>query len=245
MSSPPRRSTATTRTVPVLAPGLGRTADRAAVGLCPRRPAVLRPRRRRRPPISTVPTAAASTRRPIWRSFTGFLQADGYAGFEALYESGPDQAWPDHRSRLLGALPPEVLRRVGSDEIAGRQGGARPDRRDSTPSRTRPGSPLPPSGWHIARETAPLLDAFFAWAGATVVKLSARSELAEAFRYTIKRREALTRFVTDGRLEADNNIAENAMRGIALGRNYPHLRVMCSSPRRHRVRRSAGLHVCH
>ena len=40
-------------------------------------------------------------------------------------------------------------------------------------------------------------------------------------RYTIKRREALTRFVTDGRLEADNNIAENAMRKIALGRrNY-------------------------
>ncbi len=70
-------------------------------------------------------------------------------------------------------------------------------------------------------ETAALLDAFFIWADATVTKLSAKSALAEAFRYTIKRREALTRFVTDGRLEADNNIAENAMRGIALGRkNY-------------------------
>ena len=34
-------------------------------------------------------------------------------------------------------------------------------------------------------------------------------------------REALSRFLTDGRLEADNNIAENAIRGIALGRkNY-------------------------
>ena len=54
-----------------------------------------------------------------------------------------------------------------------------------------------------------------------MAKLSAKSELAEAFRYTIKRRDALTRFVTDGRLEVDNNIAENAMRGIALGRkNY-------------------------
>ena len=37
----------------------------------------------------------------------------------------------------------------------------------------------------------------------------------------IERREALTRFVTDGRLEVDNNVAENAMRCIALGRkNY-------------------------
>jgi transposase len=71
------------------------------------------------------------------------------------------------------------------------------------------------------KATAPLLDAFFDWAKATEGKLSAKSELAAAFRYILKRREALTRFVTDGRLEADNNIAENAMRKIALGRrNY-------------------------
>lgn len=35
------------------------------------------------------------------------------------------------------------------------------------------------------------------------------------------RRVALSRFLDDGGLEADNNIAENALRGIALGRkNY-------------------------
>ena len=64
----------------------------------------------------------------------------------------------------------------------------------------------------------PLLDAFFVWAQTTERKLSARSALAEALRYTIKRRTALTRYATDARLEPDNNIAENAMRGIALGR---------------------------
>ena len=66
--------------------------------------------------------------------------------------------------------------------------------------------------------TVPLLDAFFTWAQAAERKLSARSELAEALRYIIKRRTALTRFATDPRLEADNNIAENAIRCIALGR---------------------------
>jgi hypothetical protein len=71
------------------------------------------------------------------------------------------------------------------------------------------------------RELASLLDAFFAWAHATVAKLSAKANLAEAFRYAISRREALSRFVTDGRLEIDNNIAENAMRCIAVGwKNY-------------------------
>jgi len=66
-------------------------------------------------------------------------------------------------------------------------------------------------------ETAPRLASFFDWAGKIVTRLSAKSELAKAFRYTIKRREALSRFLTDARLEIDNNIAENAMRCVALG----------------------------
>jgi len=67
-------------------------------------------------------------------------------------------------------------------------------------------------------DTIPLIDAFFAWAETTERKLSARSGLAEALRYMIKRRIALSRFAADARLEADNNIAENAIRPIALGR---------------------------
>ncbi len=41
--------------------------------------------------------------------------------------------------------------------------------------------------------------------------------VAEAFRRKVNRRDALTRFVADERLDADNNVAENAGRGIALG----------------------------
>ena len=48
-----------------------------------------------------------------------------------------------------------------------------------------------------------------------------QNALAEAFRYTIKPRVELSHFLTGGRLEVDNNTAENAMRGIAIGRkNY-------------------------
>ncbi len=71
------------------------------------------------------------------------------------------------------------------------------------------------------RETAPLLDKFFDWARAAAARLSGKLELAKAFRYALDRREALTvdplygSTVTDGRLEADNNVTENAMRGIS------------------------------
>jgi len=42
--------------------------------------------------------------------------------------------------------------------------------------------------------------------------------VAKAIAYGRKRLVALTRYVDDGRLEIDNNIAERAMRSIAIGR---------------------------
>jgi hypothetical protein len=59
----------------------------------------------------------------------------------------------------------------------------------------------PPSGVEHRKATAPILESFFDWAAKTVAKLSAKSDLAGALCYAIKRRAALCRFVTDGRLE--------------------------------------------
>jgi transposase len=46
----------------------------------------------------------------------------------------------------------------------------------------------------------------------------AATPLALALCYALNRREALLRYTGDGRLEIDNNRAENAIRGIAIGR---------------------------
>lgn len=52
-------------------------------------------------------------------------------------------------------------------------------------------------------------------------QVSAKSPLATAIRYALSRWPALTRYRDDGRLEIDNNIAERALRCVALGRkNY-------------------------
>src|SRR5205823_722657 len=59
------------------------------------------------------------------------------------------------------------------------------------------------------------------WADETVRKLSRKSELAAAFRYMRGRWAALIRCFDDGRLALDNNPAERALRGVAIGRtNY-------------------------
>jgi len=43
---------------------------------------------------------------------------------------------------------------------------------------------------------------------------------AKAIDYSLKRWKALSRYATDGRLPIDNNPVENAIRPIALGRNW-------------------------
>jgi transposase len=206
-------------TVPVLAPGLGRTKtgrlwvyvrdDRLFCG-------------------SAAPAAAyfyspdrgAEHPRAHMASFTGLLQADGYAGFEGLYnpartKPGPIievACWAHCRRKFFDVweTTKSPVAKEALDRIAAVY--AIEDKARFAPAAERV---------EHRKQTARLLDAFFVWANATVGKLSGKLELAKAFRYTITRREALTRFVTDGRLEADNNVAENAMRGIALGRrNY-------------------------
>ena len=60
-----------------------------------------------------------------------------------------------------------------------------------------------------------------AWLSDTLVRLSAKSDLAQAIGYTLTRWRSLTRYCNDGRIEIDNNSAERALRGVALGRkNY-------------------------
>ena len=49
-------------------------------------------------------------------------------------------------------------------------------------------------------------------------KVSGKSKTAEAIRYAMTRREALERFLTDGRIEIDSNIVERAIRPQTITR---------------------------
>ena len=49
-------------------------------------------------------------------------------------------------------------------------------------------------------------------------RLSSKSTLGKAMQYALNRWEALARYLEDGRLSIDNNLAERLLRGIALTR---------------------------
>jgi hypothetical protein len=63
-----------------------------------------------------------------------------------------------------------------------------------------------------------MAEALAVWADMTARKLSRKSELAGASRYMQARWTALVRCFDDGRLALDNNAAERALRGVAIGR---------------------------
>ncbi|WP_267381443.1 MULTISPECIES: transposase [unclassified Sphingomonas] len=62
----------------------------------------------------------------------------------------------------------------------------------------------------------PLVDGLRKVLAAAVCRLSSRSDMVKAIAYGTKRWPALCRFLEDGRLEIDSNIAERALRGIAV-----------------------------
>jgi len=198
--------------VPVLAPGMGKTKtgrlwtyvrdDRPAGDATPA--AVW---------FAYSPDRKGEHPQSHLRSFTGTLQADGYAGFDQIYETGRIQeaaCWAHVRRKFYdlqvahkSPVATEALERISAlyvieKEIRGRP----PDERREVRN----------------RRSRPLLASLKQWFEETLGKLSTKSDTAVAVRYALGRWEALLRFCDDGNIEIDNNAAERALRVVALGR---------------------------
>ena len=149
--------------------------------------------------------------------YAGILQADAYAGYNALYEAGrkpgpiTEAACCAHGRRKLfelaelqGApLAIEAVRRIDAIFDAERA-------INGLPAEVR----LAVRRQHIA----PLVTDLETWMKESRGKLSRHNPVAKAMDYMLTRWEAFTRFLHDGRICLTNNAAERALRGIALGR---------------------------
>ena len=148
--------------------------------------------------------------------FTGTLQADGYAGFAAVYETGRIQeaaCWAHVRRKFYdlqvahkSPVAAEAMERIAALYAIEKEirGCPADQRREARGTRARP-----------------LLDSLKQWLEETLGKLSKKSDTALAVRYALSRWESLLRYVDDGRIEIDNNAAERSLRAVALGRkNY-------------------------
>ncbi len=203
--------------VPVLCPGRGTTKqgrlwtyvrdDRASGSELP--PAVW---------FAYSPDRKGLHPRSHLKAFRDILQADGYAGFEKLYnDADPNHptkeaaCWAHVRRKFYdiqvannSPLAIAAIQRIGElygieEQIRGQPPGIRREIR-------------------LAR-SGPLLDALYRWFKDTLTQVSGKSELAVAIRYALSRWKALTRFAADGKIEIDNNGAERALRAVARERS--------------------------
>ena len=163
--------------------------------------------------------------------YSGILQADAYGGYNRLYEEGRSPGpileaacWAHARRKffVLADIETSARRRASN----------------KTPS---PIAPLALeavrkidvlfdieraiNGLDIATRKAarqersvPVVAELEAWMRAERAAMSRHNDVAKAMNYMLKRWDAFTRFLGDGRICITNNAAERALRGIALGR---------------------------
>jgi transposase len=149
--------------------------------------------------------------------YEGILQADAYAGYNALYEAdrkpGPiteAACWAHGRRKLFelaelsrAPLAIEAVRRIDAIFDAERA-------INGLPAEAR----LTVRQQHIA----PLVTELETWMRESRGKLSRHNPVAKAMDYMLTRWKTFARFLGDGRICLTNNAAERALRGIALGR---------------------------
>jgi transposase len=157
--------------------------------------------------------------------FEGILQTDGYVAYEKV--GGPKLVhagcWAHSRRKFFDAvklnptdaIATRLVKRI--DELFGIDALARGERLD-----------------HAARHAlrletaAPLVEIIRGEVEAARDASLPSSALGKAASYTLAQWRKLTRFLEHAELELSNNLAENSMRPVALGRNYVQAMIMCS-----------------
>jgi transposase len=150
-------------------------------------------------------------------SYAGLMQADAYAGFDRLYEAnrkpGPiieAACWAHGRRKFFdlarinkAPIAVEAVKRIDALFAIEREiNGVTPQERACVRNES----------------SRPLVIALESWLREQRARVSKNSETGKAINYSLKRWNAFTRFLDDGRLCMSNNAAEREMRAVAVGR---------------------------
>ena len=147
------------------------------------------------------------------KDYQGILQADAFAGYNAVYESGrviEAGCWAHLRRKFhdIHVVRPtpittHVLAQIAElYRIESAIRGSPPDHRRAVRQ----------------EQSAPIVTALHQWLKDQLLTVSRKSVTADAIGYAMNHWVAFTRFLEDGRIETDNNAAERALRCVALGR---------------------------
>jgi transposase len=153
--------------------------------------------------------------------FSGILQTDGYAAYDHTGGAGMVHAacWAHARRKVFDAL------QLSPDDRVARQLVGRIDDLFAIDAEAR-NAGLEDAARHVLRQkrARPLVDVIREEMKAAQMAALPSSALGKATSYTLSLWHKLTRFLEHPELELSNNLAENSMRGVTLGRkNWIHV----------------------
>lgn len=150
----------------------------------------------------------------LFKDYQGVIQTDGYAVYD-MYENKkgvlPIGCWAHCRRRFDEALKEDKARATYALEQIGLLYDV--ERRADLENLS-----FEERADLRSRLSYPIMVAFEKWLVNETPKVLPKGRIGKAIRYTYGIYHKLTRYHLDGRLKMDNNMAENAVRPIALGR---------------------------
>ncbi len=165
------------------------------------------------------PTRSGDVARAFLRGFKGYVQTDGYAGYDFLDD--------DKDICHLGCLAHvrrkfmDVIKAQGKNRKAGSADVALGYIRDlyRLENEAKNLSYSPEEIFQMRQEKAkPILDDFKKWLAKKSLQTPPKGLLGKAVSYTLKQWDRLIGYLEDGILAPDNNMAENCIRPFVIGR---------------------------
>jgi transposase len=157
------------------------------------------------------------------QGFEGYLQADAYAGYDALYRLGKVievACWAHARRKFFDAKDTDARRCAEMLEMV-RQLYAVEDEADKKIALLTGATQQQKDDIRRdlrQRQSVPVLEEIKTWLDEQIKLVLPRSPMAEAINYTLNQWQALCVYAGHGFLNIDNNTAERALKLIALGR---------------------------
>jgi transposase len=152
----------------------------------------------------------------LLKDYTGYLQTDGYGVYEHALIGG--------RKEIILMHCMAHARRHFEKALDNDQGRAEYFLKEvqklyAIERRVREENLSTTAITHLRQEESlPILQSLKAWLGHNYTQVLPKSQIGKAIAYSLPRWDRLSLYVTDGRLQLDNNTIENAMRPVALGR---------------------------
>ena len=161
------------------------------------------------------PTRSGSHAKEFLEGYHGYLETDGYQGYNSLPDIKRCSCWAHIRRYFIDAVPKGKQYDYSLPAVQGVQYCNRLFAIEDSIHKKYPGDYEKRKQLRLEKEK-PVLEAFWSWLEQQKPVRNTRME--KAVNYVLNRRETAQTYLEDGRCSFTNSLSENAIRPFAVGR---------------------------